>query len=99
MLVRIVIGFFLVIAIASNGFADATIPTADEKGSKDNPLLGRVKGAFIISYDHKDFAEFTFPLSKLERIEGKKDNHNNIVFAPTEKKPRRSLYSAGLSYS
>jgi len=51
---RLVIGVFLLLATASNGFAKAVIPTTDAKGSKDNPLLGRYKGPLIISYDHKD---------------------------------------------
>jgi OmpA-OmpF porin, OOP family len=86
MLLRLIIGVFLLTATAVNGFANAVIPTADAKGSKDNPLLGRYKGSFIISYDRKDYNEFTFPLSILERVEGKKDTHNNHAYAPKERK-------------
>lgn len=83
---RLIIGVFLLIATASNGFANAVILTADVKGSKDSPLLGRYKGSFIVSYDQKDYAEFIFPLSSLEKVEGKKDTHNNHAFVPKEKK-------------
>ena len=86
MIFRLVIGVFLLLTTASSGFANAVIPTADAKGSKDNPLLGRYKGAFIISYDHKDYNEFAFPLSILEQVADKKDTHNNHAYAPNEKK-------------
>jgi hypothetical protein len=33
----------------TNGFANATIPKADLKGSKDTELLGRYKDSLIIS--------------------------------------------------
>ena len=51
---RLVIGVFLLLATASNGFAKAVIPTTDAKGSMDNPLLRRYNGSLIISCDHKD---------------------------------------------
>jgi outer membrane protein OmpA-like peptidoglycan-associated protein len=83
---RLLVGLLLVIATASSGLANAVIPAADVKGSKDSPLLGRYKGSFIVSFDQKDYNEFTFPLSVLERVEGKRDNHNNHFFAPKQKK-------------
>jgi len=93
MLLRLMLGVVLLIATASNGFANAEIPTVDAKGSKDSSLLGRYKGAFIISYDHKDYNEFTFPLSMLERIEGKRDMHNNHAYAPKEKQVLEGDYT------
>jgi OOP family OmpA-OmpF porin len=77
------------LATASNVFAAlerATIPTADKKGSKDSPLLKRYEGSFIVAYEHKSFAEFTLPLSRLEQVEGKKDNKNNRYHEPQSKK-------------
>jgi len=71
---------------AANGLADATIPRADEKGSKDSPLLKRYEGSFIVAYEYKSFDEFTLPLSNLEPVEDKKDNHNNGYYEPKEKK-------------
>ena len=35
-----------------------------------------------MSYEHKAFDEFTFPLSRLETIPGKKDNQNNTAIEP-----------------
>ena len=93
MIFRLLMGLFLVIATASNGLANAVIPTADVKGSKDNPLLGRYKGSLIVSSDHKDYNEFTFPLSVLERVEGKRDNHNNDFYAPKQKKALEGAYT------
>ena len=55
----------------------ATIPVADKKGSKDSPLLKRYEGSYIVSQDEKSFAEFELPLSKLERVPGKKSGNNN----------------------
>jgi OOP family OmpA-OmpF porin len=43
----------LMLMLAVNAFADATIPTADKKGSKDNPLLKRYEGSFIVVYPDK----------------------------------------------
>jgi outer membrane protein OmpA-like peptidoglycan-associated protein len=77
----------------SNGLADAIIPTADKAGSKDNPLLKRYEGSFIVAYEHKGFDKFTLPLSKLEPVQGKRDNHNNIYHEPTEKKTLEGTYT------
>ncbi len=41
------IALFLLIATVSTGFANAVIPAADVKGSKDSALLGRYKGSLI----------------------------------------------------
>jgi OOP family OmpA-OmpF porin len=68
-------------------FADATIPTADKKGAKDNPLLQRYEGSYIVAYEKKSFDEFVLPLSKLEQLPGDaKDTHNNRVYEPKQKK-------------
>jgi outer membrane protein OmpA-like peptidoglycan-associated protein len=66
--------------------ADATIPSTDKKGTKDNPLLKRYEGSLIVAYEHKSFDEFTLPLSKLELVdEIKRDIHNNRVYEPGQK--------------
>ena len=83
---KLLIVIMMLLTSAANGLADASIPTADVQGSRDNPLIGRYKGSLIVSYDHMDFDEFRLPLSKLEKVEGKKDNHNNYYFEPKEKK-------------
>ena len=77
----------------SNAFADATIPTADKAGSKDNPLLKRYEGSYIVAYEHKNFDEFTLPLSKLEAVEGKRDKHNSNYYEPKDKKTLEGAYT------
>jgi OmpA-OmpF porin, OOP family len=93
MVFTLLVVFLLVIATVSSGLANAVIPTADVKGSKDSPLLGRYKGSFIVSFDHKDYNKFTFPLFVLERVEAKKDNHNNYIFAQKQKKDLEGAFS------
>ena len=58
----------------------------DIKGSKDLPFIGRYDGSKIISYFHKNFDSFTLPLSALEAKKDKRDEHNNILFAPKSSK-------------
>jgi outer membrane protein OmpA-like peptidoglycan-associated protein len=70
----------------STPLAATSLPTADLPGTQDSPLLGRYEGSIIVSYEHKDFDEFTMPLSALERVDGKRDSHNNIYFEPKQKK-------------
>ena len=73
----LILSIFVLFSPISGAFADAKIPTSDIKGSKDNPILKRYEGSFIIVYRQKGYDEFTIPLSKLERVEGKRDSHNN----------------------
>ena len=72
---------------------DATIPTADQPGSQDHPLLRRYEGSFIVSHDHQSFAEFTLPLSRLEPVPGKRANHNNEMYEPKQKKSLEGAYT------
>ena len=67
-------------------FADATVPTKDIPGAKDNPVLKRYDGSFIVSYQRSAFNDFKVPLSKLELVPGKRDVMNNRLFAPKEQK-------------
>ncbi len=63
------------------------VPAADKKGARDNALLKRYEGSFIVAYEHKSFDEFNLPLSKLEQLpDDKKDAHNNRVYEPKQKK-------------
>jgi OmpA-OmpF porin, OOP family len=84
----------VILLIAIKAFSDATIPTADRKGSKDNPLLQRYEGSFIVAYEQQSFGEFTFPLSKLEAVPGdKRDSHSNLYFEPKQKKTAEGAYT------
>jgi OmpA-OmpF porin, OOP family len=83
----------LMLMLAVNAFADATIPTADKKGSKDNPLLKRYEGSFIVVYEQQSFGEFTLPLSRLEAVPDKRDSHNNDYFEPKQKKSLEGAYT------
>src|SRR3990172_1077730 len=85
-MVRLICVVLILFITTSNGLADATIPTADKKGGKDNPLLKRYEGSFIVAYEYKSFDEFMLPLSRLEPLEGKRDSHNNRYYEPKEKK-------------
>jgi outer membrane protein OmpA-like peptidoglycan-associated protein len=77
-----VIGLMAVTAKVS--YADATIPTADINGSADNALIKRYEGSFIVSYDHRAYADFRIPLAPLKRSEtaNERDAMNNQVFRP-----------------
>lgn len=92
-MVRLIGVMLILFGATSNGLADAIIPTADKAGSKDNPLLKRYEGSFIVAYEHKRFDKFTLPLSRLEPVENKRDNHNNQYFEPKEKKTLEGTYT------
>jgi hypothetical protein len=55
---------------ATSALADATFPTKDIAGARDNPLLQRYEGSFIVSYERVAFTDFKLPLSKLEPVDG-----------------------------
>lgn len=63
--------------------AKATVPSADLPGSKDHPLLKRYEGSFIVAQQRSAFAEFVLPTSPLVLVEGKVDQKNNRLHAPT----------------
>ena len=46
---------FWTIAVNNLFAAAVAIPTADRKGSRDNPLLKRYEGSLIVAYEHKKF--------------------------------------------
>lgn len=64
--------------------ADATIPTRDIAGARDNALVKRYEGSFIVSYDRQAFTDFSVPLSKLEPVKDQHDRMNNRVFKPKQ---------------
>lgn len=76
----------LCVLMAANVFAGAIIPDADVNGAKDSALVGRFAGSVIVSSTLKDFDEMTLPLSVLEAKKDKRDQHNNIVYEPEQKK-------------
>lgn len=70
---------------AAVAHADATIPTKDIAGAKDNALLKRYEGSFIVSYERLAFTDFKLPLSKLVKgDDGARDRMNNRVFKPAK---------------
>lgn len=86
--------FLLIVGLAlSYAFADATIPTVDRKGSKDHPLLQRYEGSVIVGYEQQSYSELTLPLSKLEPVPDKRDDHNNRYFEPNLKKSLEGPYT------
>jgi len=66
--------------------APPPLPTADQPGSADSPVLKRYDGSIVLSYEKRHLDSVTFPLSKLEFVAGKRDNHNNGVAEPKQKK-------------
>ena len=86
--------FLLVVVLAASyAFAEATIPTADRKGSKDHSLLQRYEGSLIVGYEQQSYGELTLPLSKLEPVPDKRDDHNNRYFEPKLKKSLEGPYT------
>jgi OmpA-OmpF porin, OOP family len=90
---RVALTLSIVTAALAALLANATIPTADRKGSKDSPLLKRYEGSFIVAYEHKSFGDFTLPLSKLEEVPNKRDSHNNRLVEPKNRKPLEGEYT------
>jgi OOP family OmpA-OmpF porin len=85
----------LVVLLASSAAhaGPKPLPTSDRDGSADNRLFERFKGAIILSYEHKNLDAFTLPLSKLERVPDKRDNHNNAAFEPKKTKALEGAYT------
>ncbi len=81
MLARILLIGSLCLFGATAARADATIPTKDIASARDNPLLKRYEGSFIVSYERLAFSDFKLPTAKLERTDTL-DRANNYVFKP-----------------
>src|SRR5215470_19733569 len=71
------------VLVPDHAIAEATVPTKDIASARDNPLLRRYDGSFIVDYAQKEFDEFELPTAELKQVTGKKDTKNNDVFAPT----------------
>lgn len=68
------------------------VPTADVPGSADSPLLRRYEGSLIVSQERKGLREFSLPLAALERVPQRRDNHNNALYEPKQKKDLVGAY-------
>ena len=65
MRLSILLATALVAMSGAHALADATIPTKDIAGAKDNALLKRYQGSLIVSYERLAFTDFRVPLSPL----------------------------------
>ena len=86
MRLSILLAAALVAMSGAQALADATIPTKDIVGAKDNPLLKRYEGSLIVSYERLAFTDFRVPLSPLVEQTGKTDSMNNALFLPKQEK-------------
>jgi len=81
---RLVLALALAALIPDQALAQvAAVPTQDIPNARDNPLLRRYDGSFIVDYAQRAFEEFELPTAELKHVPGKKDARNNDVFAPT----------------
>ena len=85
---RLIAAGLLSLAAMTGALADATIPTRDIAGARDNSLLKRYDASFIISYERVAFTDFKLPLSRLEPVDPDKrrDASNNVVHLPKQEK-------------
>src|SRR5215471_4248729 len=81
MFTKLLVSVLIVIAAHASAFAEATVPTKDIAGAKDNPLIKRYEGSFIVSYERLAFTDFKVPLSQLEAAD-RRDRMNNRLFLP-----------------
>ena len=81
MFAKIVMGALLALGAPSAALADATIPTKDIAGAKDDPSIKRYEGSFIVSYQREAFTDFKVPLSPLEPTD-RRDGMNNALQLP-----------------
>jgi OOP family OmpA-OmpF porin len=92
-LAKSILAVLILLAVACDAFANASIPKADKTGSRDSPLLKRYEGSYIVAYEKKAFAEFTLPTSRLELVPDKKDGKNNRLHEPKSKKELEGAYT------
>jgi OOP family OmpA-OmpF porin len=62
------------------------LPSSDVAGSADSPLVKRYQGSVILSYDKKRYGGLSVPLSKLEKMPGKRNSGNNAIVEPKQSK-------------
>lgn len=67
-----------------SALADATEPVADIPGARDPAPLKRYEGAFIVSFEQREYARLSIPLSALKPSvdSSEYDSHNNRVHRP-----------------
>lgn len=70
------------VLVPDQAIAQTPAPTQDIAGARDNPLLRRYDGSFIVDYAQRAFEEFELPTAELKPVPGKSDSRNNAVFAP-----------------
>jgi outer membrane protein OmpA-like peptidoglycan-associated protein len=68
-------------------------PTVDIPDSADPGILKRYEGSVILSYYYSRYDEFTYPLSELISVEGKRDSSNNRAHEPKEKMTQEGPYT------
>jgi outer membrane protein OmpA-like peptidoglycan-associated protein len=68
-------------------------PAEDVEGSSDPQVLKRYEGSVILSHYHVRYDEFTYPLSKLKIVNGKRDAHNNRWYEPEESLTKEGPYT------
>jgi len=81
MFTRFLLASLLILSMDQAVSANATVPTKDIQGARDNPLLKRYEGSFIVSYEQVAFTDFKVPLSPLEPTD-RKDRMNNKLYLP-----------------
>lgn len=57
----------LIAVLGAHALSDASIPTKDIAGAKDNTLLKRYEGSLIVGYERLAYTDFRVPLSPLAR--------------------------------
>lgn len=88
-----VVAFCSTVTAALAQLPVAKAPTADAKGTRDNPLLKRYEGSYIVAYERKSFGEFTLPLSPLELVPNRSTKQNNRLHEPKKKKALEGAYT------
>lgn len=74
----------VLLLLSLNGvWADATVPTADVHGARDNVLLKRYEDSFIVDYRQSAFDEISLPAGVLQRTD-QRDGRNNVLFEPNQ---------------
>ena len=99
MFTKIVVGALLALGAQSAALANATIPTKDIAGAKDNPAIKRYEGSFIVSYQRETFTDFKVPLSSLEPTERRDGMNNRLHLPKKEMELEGAKTTTGLSHS
>jgi OmpA-OmpF porin, OOP family len=79
MFTRILFGALLALVAQTAVLADASIPTKDIAGARDDPSIKRYEGSFVVSYQRESFSDFKVPLSSLEPTERRDGRTANSI--------------------